>query len=51
MTMEAILLAAVDDLDAKLHQVRRHLDEDDSPGRFTSVNRRLDRSLLKPPAS
>jgi 3'-5' exoribonuclease len=51
MTMEAILLAAVDDLDAKLHQVRRHLEEDDSPGRFTSVNRRLDRSLLKPPVS
>ena len=50
-TIEAFLLAAVDDLDAKLHQVQRHLDEDDSPGRFTSVNRRLDRSLLKPPVS
>lgn len=49
MTIEAILLAAVDDLDAKLHQVLRHLEEDDSPGRFTSMNRRLERSLLKPP--
>ena len=51
MTLEAYILAAVDDLDAKLHQVQRHLDEDDSPGRFTSMNRRLDRSLLKPPVS
>jgi len=48
MTVEAFLLSAVDDLDAKLHQVRRHLDEDDLPGRFTAVNRRLERSLLKP---
>ena len=49
-TLEAFLLAAVDDLDAKLHQVRQHLDEDDTPGRFTSMHRRLDRSLLKPHA-
>ena len=48
MTIEAFLLAAVDDLDAKVHQIRQHLDDDDSPGRFTSVHRRLDRSLLKP---
>ena len=48
MTVEAYLLAAVDDLDAKLHQIHRHLAEDDSPGRFTSMNRRLDRVLFKP---
>ena len=48
MTVEAFLLAAVDDLDAKIHQIHRHLAEDDSPGRFTSMNRRLDRVLLKP---
>ena len=51
MTVEAFLLSAVDDLDAKLHQIRRHLDEDDSPGAFTSVNRRLDRALYKPRSS
>jgi 3'-5' exoribonuclease len=50
-TLEAFLLAAVDDLDAKLHQVRAHLEEDDSPGRFTSMHKRLDRALLKPPVS
>ena len=33
MTVEAFLLAAVDDLDAKLHQIRRASAEDDSPGR------------------
>ena len=51
MTVEAFLLSTVDDLDAKLHQIRRHLDEDDSPGAFTSVNRRLDRALYKPRSS
>ena len=48
MTAEALVLAAADDLDAKMHQVRRHLADDASPGRFTSYNRRLDRVLLKP---
>lgn len=51
MTVEAFLLASVDDLDAKLHQIHRHIDDDDSPGRFTTVNRRLDRALLKPRTS
>jgi 3'-5' exoribonuclease len=50
MTVEAFLLAAVDDLDAKLHQIRRHLDEDDTPGRFTAMHRRFERSFLKPPS-
>jgi 3'-5' exoribonuclease len=48
MTVEAFLLAAVDDLDAKLHQIRRHLDDDDSDGRFTAHHKRLNRVLLKP---
>lgn len=47
MTAEALVLAAVDDLDAKLHQVRRHLAGDASPGRFTSYHRYLDRVLFK----
>jgi 3'-5' exoribonuclease len=50
MTVEAFLLASVDDLDAKLHQIHRHIAEDESPGRFTSVNRRFERSFLKPQA-
>src|SRR5262249_46901734 len=41
MTIEAFILAAVDDLDAKLHQVRRHIADDDSPGPFTTYQRYL----------
>jgi 3'-5' exoribonuclease len=47
MTAEALVLAAVDDLDAKLHQVRRHLNDDGSTGRFTTYHRYLDRVLFK----
>jgi len=48
MTPEAFVLAAADDFDAKLHQVRRHLADDASDGRFTSYHRYLERVLLKP---
>ena len=48
MTAEALVLSAIDDLDAKLHQVRRHLADDNSPGRFTTYHRYLERVLLKP---
>ena len=48
MTPEAFVLAAADDLDAKLHQVRRHLATDTGTGRFTSYHRYLERVLLKP---
>jgi 3'-5' exoribonuclease len=48
MTVEAFILAATDDLDAKLHQVRRHLSADDSTNRFTAYHRYLERALFKP---
>jgi 3'-5' exoribonuclease len=48
MTPEAFVLAAADDMDAKMHQVRRHLRDDNSPGRFTRYHRYLERVLLKP---
>jgi len=51
MTIEALILAATDDLDAKLHQVRRHLAADDSANRFTAYHRYLERVLFKPPAT
>lgn len=47
MTVEAFLLAKADDLDATIHQVRKHLAADGSVGAFTSYNRRLDRVLYK----
>ena len=48
MTVEAFILASTDDLDAKIHQIRRHLQEDDAEGRFTSFHKRLGRALFKP---
>jgi 3'-5' exoribonuclease len=51
MTAEAFILAAADEIDARLHQVRRHVDVDNTEGRFTAYHRHLDRVLLKPPAS
>ena len=50
MTAEAFILAAVDEIDARLHQVRRHLADDVTEGRFTTWHRHLERVLLKPPA-
>lgn len=48
MTVEAFILSAVDDLDARIHQVRKHIEADDSDGPFTAYHRRLERVLYKP---
>ena len=48
MTVEAFILSAVDDLDARIHQVRKHIEADDSDGPFTAYHRRLERVLCKP---
>jgi 3'-5' exoribonuclease len=47
MTTEAFILAMVDELDAKLHQVRRHVEDDEGEGEFTAYHARLKRVLLK----
>lgn len=46
-TIEAFILSAVDDLDAKLNQVRRAIAEDASEDEFTAYHRRLGRVLYK----
>jgi 3'-5' exoribonuclease len=46
-TIEAFILNAVDELDAKLNQVRRAVNEDPSPDEFTAWNKRLGRVLYK----
>ena len=51
MTVEAFVLAAVDNLDARINQVRRLIEDDDSPGRFTAWDRRLGSAVLKPRSS
>ncbi|MBP1606949.1 MAG: metal dependent phosphohydrolase [Acidobacteria bacterium] len=48
MTLEAFILAMADDLDAKVHQVRKHIATDENDGDFTSYHARLKRVLLKP---
>ncbi len=46
-TVEAFILASVDELDAKLNQVRRAIAEDPSDDEFTGWNKRLGRVLYK----
>lgn len=46
-TVEAFILAAIDDLDAKLHQVRRAIKDDSTEGEFTAWHKRLGRVLYK----
>jgi 3'-5' exoribonuclease len=48
MTEEAFILSAIDDLDARLHQFRRHVTEDNLDGEFTPFHPRFKRVLLKP---
>jgi len=48
MTAEAFILSSLDSLDATLHQVRRHVEDDRSEGDFTAYHPRLGRVLLKP---
>jgi 3'-5' exoribonuclease len=50
MSVEAFIFSAIDDLDATLHQVRRHVQDDRRDGDFTSYHPRLGRVLLKPAA-
>jgi len=46
-TVEAFILAMVDDLDAKINQVRRAIAEDQGGGEFTAWHKRLGRVLHK----
>jgi 3'-5' exoribonuclease len=48
-TVEAFIVAAVDELDARVNQVRRAVREDAGEGEFTAWNRRLGRVLYKGP--
>jgi 3'-5' exoribonuclease len=50
-TIEAFILASIDELDAKLNQVRKAITEDPSDDEFTAWNKRLGRVLYKGPSS
>ena len=47
MTVEAFILATCDELDARLHQIHRHIAEDDSDAPFTPYHSRLKRVFFK----
>jgi 3'-5' exoribonuclease len=51
MTVEAFILAAADNLDATINQVRQAIRQNDGSGEFTGYQSRLGRSLWKGPAS
>jgi 3'-5' exoribonuclease len=46
-TIEAFILASIDELDAKLNQVRKAIADDPSDEEFTAWNKRLGRVLYK----
>jgi 3'-5' exoribonuclease len=48
-SLEAYILAAVDELDARLNQVKRAITDDVSDGAFTPYNSRLGRTVWKGP--
>jgi 3'-5' exoribonuclease len=47
MTVEAFILATCDELDARMHQIHRHIAEDDSGAPFTPYHSRLKRVFFK----
>ena len=47
LTVEAIILSMVDDLDARLHQVRKAIADDEGDGEFTAYHKRLGRAFYK----
>ena len=49
MTIEAMILASIDELDSTINQVRQALAEDAGEGEFTAYNSRLGRSFWKGP--
>lgn len=48
-TVEAFIVASIDELDARLNQVRKAIAEDAGDGEFTAWNKRLGRVLYKSP--
>ena len=48
-SLEACILAAIDDLDARVNQVKRAIADDVSEGEFTAYDARLGRTIWKGP--
>jgi 3'-5' exoribonuclease len=50
MTIEALILSFIDDLDAKINMARQAIRDDTGDGEFTGYHKRLDRVFWKGPA-
>lgn len=50
MTIEALILSSVDDLDAKINMAQQAIRDDAGDGEFTGYHKRLDRVFWKGPA-
>ncbi|MCC7442134.1 MAG: HD domain-containing protein [Bdellovibrionales bacterium] len=46
--LEAVIVHAIDDLDSKVNAVMKWVEADQTPGRWTGLNRQFERSFYKP---
>lgn len=46
--LEALLVHMIDDLDSKVNAIRSFIEKDETPGRWTALNRNYERYFFKP---
>ncbi len=46
--LEALIVHMVDDLDSKVNAIRRFVEKDETPGRWTGLNKQYERFFFKP---
>ena len=46
--LEAVVIHMVDDLDSKVNAISRFMEADQNPGRWTGLNKQLERTFYKP---
>ncbi|CAK9249672.1 unnamed protein product [Sphagnum jensenii] len=46
--LEALLVHMVDDMDSKVNAIGKYIEQDQTPGRWTALNRNYDRFFFKP---
>jgi 3'-5' exoribonuclease len=46
--LEAVIVHMIDDLDSKVNAISRFMEQDQNPGRWTSLNRNFERFFYKP---
>jgi 3'-5' exoribonuclease len=46
--LEALVVHMIDDLDSKVNAISKFIEQDQSPGRWTALNRNFERFFYKP---